>query len=156
MEEKEIPANYVFTQRLRELITQLKDIQEEKMEVVKKQKYEEAAALRQREKDVDKLIYEELKIDVDGMDQRSVSDAKKILNLIEEGDVDFSNAINKLEKPDLERMILIRYAERYAKGEITKGKMHDAIAEAFKSIEADIKEKVKTNIENKIKDILWT
>lgn len=145
-----------FSQKLKELITKKKDIQEEKKLFVKEQNYEKAADAREREKKFMEEIYAELKVDTNQMNVISQHDIDKILNLVQEDDIDFSNAISKLEKKELERMILVRYIEQYAKGDITSEKMHRVIKQSFDVVEKEAIKNIEKRLEEKIKNLLWT
>ena len=119
------------------LTNKKREIRKVKNEVVLKQRYEEAARLRSEEKDVEELIIEEIKkqgkFDFSQSKQMR-SDIIMITNLVEENDTDFTNAINKLDKIDLNRMILVRDIEKYRTSDLTLDELHKSINIALKNV----------------------
>lgn len=130
-----------LSNKLIELLAQKRVIQKEKTKVVKSQKYEEAASLRQQERELEETILENLsnegKYDFTKSKQMK-NDILMIMSLVEEGDKDFSNAISKLSVVDYERIRTIKTIEKYTSGEITIDELHSEINKSFNSVRQDI------------------
>jgi len=117
-----------------------REIKKKKHETVLKQRYEEAVKLRDEEKEVEKLILEEIKkqgkFDFSQSNQMT-KDIIMVVDLVEDTDTDFTNAINKLDKIDLERMILVRDIEKYRNGTLTLDELHKSVNKSLKAVNND-------------------
>ncbi len=142
--------NEIFlSDKIIELLKQRRVIKKEKEAIVKTQKYEEAARVRDKERQLEEkileIISEEGKYDFTKSKQMK-KDILTILNLVEEDDADFSNAINKLSRVDLERIKLMRDIEKYTKGIITLDDLHGAIKTSFELVNNDYKNRVQRTL----------
>jgi hypothetical protein len=134
-----------LSEKLIELLARKRKIHKEKNTYVKSQKYEEAARVRDQERrvweDILNLIQTEGKYDF-SKSKRVEKDIMTILDLVEDGDTDFSNAVNKLEAKTLERLKIMKDIEKYNLGQITLDELHSGIETSFDSVIRDFKKKV--------------
>jgi hypothetical protein len=136
-----------LSDRLIVLLSERRVNAKEKMRCVTNQKYEEAAKARDIEKkltvEILQLISEEGKYDFSKSKQVK-TDILAILDLVEDGDVDFSNALQKLPTQDMERLKIMKDIERYNLGQISLDELHAGIKKSFQAVIRDFKNKVLT------------
>ena len=128
------------------LLKKKRECVKKKKELIAKQSYEKAAMERDKEKsiniDILDFLKEELKYDFSNSRQVQ-TDIMKILDLVQDGDTDLTNAINKLEVLDLERLKLMKDIERYNLNQITLDDLHKGIKTSFAVVIEDFKNQIK-------------
>ena len=139
---------FIISDKLKKLLSERRIIKKEKSSAVKEQKYEKAAIARDKEKksidDIFKLLQKEFKYDFSKSRQVQF-DILMILDLIEEDEQDFTNAIQRLGVMDLERLKLMKDIERYNLKEIDLDDLHVRIKDSFASIKEYYNETITKN-----------
>ena len=131
----------VLNDELLKLAKKKKKINDEKYDVVRRQAYEEAVILREKERavieDIEKLIVEN-GFEYVGKNDFALKDLYHLISLVEHEDQDFLNAINKLKVEEYERFHIMKNVELYHKGEITAGQLNDEVKKSIHHIRMDI------------------
>lgn len=137
----ELERMMVLNDELLKLAKKKKKICDEKHDVVRRQAYEEAVILREKERvvieDIEKLIVEN-GFEYVGKNDFALKDLHHLISLVEYEDPDFLNAINKLKVEEYERFHIMKNAELYHKGEITAGQLNDEVKKSIHHIRTDL------------------
>ena len=132
------------------LLSERRNIKNNKTELIKKQNYEKAAVERDKEKrNIEKIfqvLSEDLKYDF-YKSKQAETDIMTILDLVQDGDADLTNAINKLEVMDLERLQLMKDIENYNLNQITLDELHKRINTSFEAVRQDFKNKIRDKVD---------
>jgi len=138
-------GNFLLTEELKKLILEWSEIKEDKRKCIMSQSYEKAAAIRDMEKTkINKildLLKEQVVTDFD-FSRQIQNDLFLVFDKVESGDVDFSSAVKRLDVEDLERMRLAKSIMLYNNGKIDLDGLHKSIAQAFRVVKDDLKNKM--------------
>lgn len=134
-----------LSEKLKQFSERRKIILAEKKECVKQQQYERAAAVRDKEKNLEREAIEFLKKDAKYEltdSNQMIRDIWMLFDLVEPGELTFEKALNRITVDNLQRIHLIKKIEDYKNGKIPLDFIHDEIKKSFKAIQDDLKEKI--------------
>ena len=138
-----------LSEKIKNLADRRAIIKLEKSAAVKEQKYERAAAAREKEKDLDveaiEFLIKEANYDLTDPSQM-VQDIWMLFDLVEPGETTFDNALKRIDAPNLQRMSLIKKIEEYKSGAITLDAIHHEIKKSFQVIKTELKDKITKQI----------
>lgn len=135
----------ILSGKLKEFADRRAAILLKKDECVKKQRYEEAAKIRDEERRLEEEVLEFLKKDVQYKltdYHNMIRDIWMLFELVKPGELTFKNALKRINVENLERMNLVKKIEEYRTGKITLDAVHNEIKKSFNSIKNDLKEKI--------------
>lgn len=126
------------------------DIKIQKNNIVKSQKYEEAARIRDREKQVESeiLMLLSAKFGIDFTVEASLKrDVLKVLDLSCGDEVELIESITSTHRSDLrretiERLLLMKIIEQYKQGQISISQVNEAVIVCFDNLKQDIRQKI--------------
>ena len=139
-----------LTEKLLELFDRRAIIKLEKDAAVRTQKYERAASARNKEKALNaeaiEFLKKEAKYELTDS-QQMLTDIWMLFELVEPGEKTFSNAINRINVVDLERMSIIKKVEEYKNGTASLDDLHVKIKKSFFNVREDVKKNIQSAIE---------
>jgi hypothetical protein len=126
------------------------NIQIQKKDTVRSQKYEEAAKIRDQEKKVESeiLMLLSAKFGIDFVTEISLKrDILKLLDLTSGDEIAVIESIINSKRSDLrrevvERLLLINTIERYKLGQVSISEVNEAIKESFDNLKKEFKQKI--------------
>lgn len=134
-----------FSEKLKQFADKRAILKMEKTAAAKEQKYERAAAARNKLKELEYEVIEflkkEAKYDLTDANQM-LKDIWMLFDLVEPGELTFENAIKRITVENVQRLNLIKKIEEYKNGKIPLESIHEEIKQSFKTIKEDLKEKI--------------
>jgi hypothetical protein len=136
----------VLSEELLSLLKSRREIRADKIKAVKNQRYEEAARTRDQERQncehILNLLKKEMNYDF-SQSKQVETDILMILDLLEEGDLNYYKALDKLDAEDLERLRLMKDIQNYNLKQITLDELHESVKSSFRAVRLDVKKQIE-------------